>query len=299
MFGSGITNHHTPRRNQPIRLDLREMARPNPRLDHRPVNPYHHSFTTPQMHPPINHGMVQHMWTPKLRGIFSILSIPFLFGATPALPPVNTPDRGEWIPGTPVTDESIEAGLQEAREALRASPEFQSNDGESHLRLAYLLSHQGDPNGAIEEFRTAIRLDPSLTEAYRSLGAVLIDKHEWKPAIDALQTAVRLDPQDSQAYYWLGRAHLARQEYDKATQAFLQACHHGPGEPEPWSDLGLSYMAQGQGSQANAALLQAIQLQPDFAEAHQRMEIVRIHGENSKSLRLETHVLLSLMFRRE
>jgi hypothetical protein len=52
-----------------------------------------------------------------------------------------------------VTNESVEAGLRKLREALRTSPEFQANDAPTHLRLAKILSYQGDPNGAIEEFR--------------------------------------------------------------------------------------------------------------------------------------------------
>ena len=87
----------------------------------------------------------------------------------------------------PVTNESVEDGLRKNREALRTSPEFQTNDAPTHQRLAEVLSQQGDPNGAIEEYQAALTLNPSLIKAYRGLGAVYIDKHEWQKAQQALQ----------------------------------------------------------------------------------------------------------------
>jgi len=59
--------------------------------------------------------------------------------------------EGKGVPGTPVTNESVQAGLRKNREALRNAPQFQTNDAPTHLRLAEVLSQQGDPNGAIEE----------------------------------------------------------------------------------------------------------------------------------------------------
>jgi len=92
--------------------------------------------------------------------------------------PLTTDERG--VPGTPVTNESVEAGLRKNREALRNAPQFQTNDALTHLRLAEVLGHQGDPNGAIEEYQAAIELNPGMAEAYRGMGAVYIDKHEWE-----------------------------------------------------------------------------------------------------------------------
>jgi len=93
----------------------------------------------------------------------------------------------------PVTNESVEAGLLKIREALRSSPKSKTNDASTHLALANIFNHQGDPNGAIEEYRFAIALNPSLAEAYRGLGAVYLDTHEWENAKLALGAYPRLD----------------------------------------------------------------------------------------------------------
>jgi hypothetical protein len=74
-----------------------------------------------------------------------------------------------YVPGKPVTNESVEAGLLTRRKTLRLSPAFRNNDAPTHLNLAGMLSQQGDPTGAIEEFQAGIRLNPASAEAYRGL----------------------------------------------------------------------------------------------------------------------------------
>ena len=100
------------------------------------------------------------------------------------------------ITGTPVTNERVEAGLRKNREALRALAEFQTNDAPTHLQLAEILSQQGDPNGAIEEYQAALQLNPKMAEAFRGLGAVYIDTHEWEKTEQALQKGTKLNPSE-------------------------------------------------------------------------------------------------------
>jgi len=203
------------------------------------------------------------------------------------------------IPGTPITNEQVEAGLRKNREALRNSPPFQAHDAPTHFRLAEILSQQGDPNGAIEEYQAAIQLNPELAEAFRGLGAVHIDTHEWKKAKEALQKSVELNPRDHQTWYWLGRSYIAQGHFQRAQEALETATRVSPHEAETFSDLGLTYMAQGQSLEAEMALKNAIDLQPDFAEAHHRLEQVRTAHGNSEELIQSTQDMLHILFRRE
>lgn len=204
-----------------------------------------------------------------------------------------------WIPGNPVTHESVEAGLLKRRESLRASPAFKKNDAPTHVHLAEVLNQQGDPNGAIEEYQAAITLDPALPEAYRGLGAVHLDTHQWSLAEDALRTSTRLDHTDSQTFYWLGRALMAQHKFSDAKAAFTSATELNPQDAEAFADLGLVRMAQNHASDAAKALTQAIQLRPDYAEAHHRLEIVRASQQDPANLPRAARDILNLLFRRE
>ena len=200
---------------------------------------------------------------------------------------------------SPVTNESVEKGLRKNRETLRALPEFQTNDVHTHLRLGEILSQQGDPNGAIEEYKTVITLDPAFAEAYRELGAVYIDKHDWRKAEQALRRSVELNHQDHQALYWLGRSLIAQDDFEQARQALKNAVQLDPTQTEAYSDLALAFMAEGYSQKAQMALEEAISRQPDFAEAHDRLERVHTAGDDPERLIQSARQILETLFRRE
>jgi len=199
----------------------------------------------------------------------------------------------------PVTDECVETGLRQKREALRKLPAFQTDNPETHLRLAELLMQQGDPNGAIEEYRAAIHLNPEMSEAFRGMGAVHLDKHEWPLAEDALRISSQLGPDDGRTWFWLGRALLAQQKFLEAEEAFSLATQLESQEAEIFADLALAQMAQGEFLKAEEALRQTLQLKPDFSEAHHRLEVVLSARQDPDRLIQSTQEMLEIYFRRE
>ena len=200
---------------------------------------------------------------------------------------------------TPVTNECVEAGLRARREVIRAEAAFQANTPATHLKLAEILNQQGDPNGAIEEYRAAIQLDPGLAGAFQGMGAVYLDQHEWMQAEAVLKRAAQLDSGNSQTEYWLGRSLLAQQKFHGAQDAFTTAAKLNLHDAETFSDLGLTYMAQGQSANAINALRQAIVLRPDFSDVHSRLELAEAFKLNQDQLVLETDKILETLFRSE
>lgn len=213
--------------------------------------------------------------------------------------PATPPSSETCTAHAPVTNECVEAGLRKRREVLRAQSAFQVNTPETHRQLAEQLNQQGDPNGAIEEYRAAIHLDPDFAGAFLGMGAVYLDQHEWKQAEEALERAAQLDSENGQIEYWLGRSQLAQQKFHDAQHAFRTATRLNPDHAEACSDLGLTYMAQGQSREAINALRQAIRLRPDFSEAHSRLELTQAFQFNEDRLVQETANMIHLLFTRE
>lgn len=82
--------------------------------------------------------------------------------------------------------------LEAYRDAARLAPE----DAEGHLRLAEALLHlQGDAQGAVDETRSALLLDPQSARAYGLLGAALHALGQPAEALAAFAEAARLDPE--------------------------------------------------------------------------------------------------------
>jgi cytochrome c-type biogenesis protein CcmH/NrfG len=72
-----------------------------------------------------------------------------------------------------------------------------------------------------------------------------------------------------------------------------------PQDAESFSDLGLVQMAQSHSLEAANALTQAIQLKPDLAEAHHRLELLRSSQQDREQLTYAALEILNRLFRRE
>ena len=197
------------------------------------------------------------------------------------------------------TEAGLEEEFRQARDKLRLSPEFTGTDAESHIRFAETLHHRGDLTGATEEYQAAIRLNSELTEAYRGLGVVLIDRHDWMGAVKALNITTRRRPDDAEAFYWLGRALMAQGDWTAASEALATAIRLKPDDAEAYVDLGLMHMVQGNPTAAEQAVRLAVKLKPDNADAHNLLETVLTHQREPQYLVREAHRMLDTMFARE
>ena len=85
-------------------------------------------------------------------------------------------------------------------------------DTPSEAAHAYQVGLQAraekEDHTAFAAFQRAIKLDPTLAEAYYQLGVLYGKQSQWKPAIDALQTAIHLTPDFADAHVRLGEAYL-------------------------------------------------------------------------------------------
>ncbi len=108
-----------------------------------------------------------------------------------------------------------------------------SNIGAVRLEM---YSGQGrkavDLSLAIESFRKACALEPSLGLAWRGLGVACRTSGDLPGAIDAWKKAVDVDPADSYSQINLGRAYLERGDKALARAAFEKYLEvRGPGSP--------------------------------------------------------------------
>src|SRR5262249_40469601 len=103
--------------------------------------------------------------------------------------------QGVGGPALGPSEEDLETEFRQSRDALRASPEFQTDNADTHYRLGKILHHNGDMSGAEEEYRLAIQRDPRFGDAYRDLCALLLDWHDYPGPVAALEQAVQVGRQ--------------------------------------------------------------------------------------------------------
>jgi len=174
--------------------------------------------------------------------------------------------RGMWQQGLR-TREGHEQAIALFGKALEADQNFAL----AHHALGVSLYATNNRWKASGEFRKAIQLDGSFTDAYKWLGDLLVNspRRLYDQAIQAYQKAVELSPDYAEAYVGLGDARQAKGEYDQAIIEYRKALHLEPENARVHFGLGKIYYNEKQlYHEAVAEYEQAIKLDPKFIEAH-------------------------------
>jgi tetratricopeptide (TPR) repeat protein len=108
------------------------------------------------------------------------------------------------------------------------------------------LYQYGDIDGAVEEFKKALAVDPKNVNVHNSLGVCYGVKGDFDGAIDAFETAIRLNPEDVMATFNLGLAHLKKGDKQRALDLFLGAHQLDGDNSEIACQIGLCYQDLGQ-----------------------------------------------------
>ena len=111
-----------------------------------------------------------------------------------------------------------------------------------------------DSNGAEQDFRRALQLDPNYATARQWYGELLSGLGRHEEAIAELETAVRLDPLAPIISFWLGRSLYHARRYDEAVQQLKNTVEMHPDFAPAFVDLGLVYAQLGRDTDALAAL---------------------------------------------
>jgi Flp pilus assembly protein TadD len=80
------------------------------------------------------------------------------------------------------------------------------DSSEAHDNSGVALYNKGDHDGAIAEFREALRLNPNDYSTHYHLAVALANKHDLTGEISELREALRLNPNYGPAHYNLGVA---------------------------------------------------------------------------------------------
>ena len=86
----------------------------------------------------------------------------------------------------------------------------------------------GDSDGALQDYSTALSLDPELVEAYTNRGIARAREGDLDGALADLNQAVRLHPDDGKNFFNRGAAHEAADNLDDALADYNEALPLNP-----------------------------------------------------------------------
>jgi tetratricopeptide (TPR) repeat protein len=195
---------------------------------------------------------------------------------------------------------------KQALEQLTRARELNPKDSATHFDLALVLLNKQDYAGAATELEAAIELGPSNANALAHvlLGRAYLNSNRSLQAIDEFKTALKLDPaiklghyhlgfayfslgrndeaiseykeelrrgESPAVVYELGRALLESGKYEAAVTYLQRATELDASNPDVWYNLGKAQALAGQAAQAESALRKAAELNPKDPSPHYQL----------------------------
>lgn len=125
------------------------------------------------------------------------------------------------------------------------------------------LYQNGDIEGAIEEFKAAIHLDPANVNVHNSLGVCYGTMASYDQALEVFKQAIQLDPEEAMALYNVGLVYMLQDQKDKALEYFLEADSKEDGIFEVALHIGKIYLEMKDPDQGKLFLEKAIEIRPE------------------------------------
>ncbi|MGB8352252.1 MAG: tetratricopeptide repeat protein [Chthoniobacteraceae bacterium] len=143
----------------------------------------------------------------------------------------------------------------------------------AHDNLGNILMQEGNPGGAIEQYRDALRIRPDSAKTANNLGVAFLNKNRFVEAVASFQNAIAMKPDYAQAYNNLGNALLKQQRVREAVECYRKAIKIDPAYADARTNLADVLHETGHDFEAISQYRQALQAQPDSADAHDKLGV--------------------------
>lgn len=141
------------------------------------------------------------------------------------------------------------------------------HNGRGHYNVGLEYSARGQTDRALECYKMATKMSPSLHQPYYNLANLLAERGELREAIKHYRTAVKKNPHYDMAYNNLGVAYSKSGMVEEAISAFQKAIEINNRYPDAYNNLGNAYTLAGKLPEAVKAYREAVSSKPDYASA--------------------------------
>jgi tetratricopeptide (TPR) repeat protein len=154
--------------------------------------------------------------------------------------------------------------VAELRRAIRLKPDLD----EPHYLLALALTELGQLAEALKEFKQVIALavtdDPKIL-SYYNMGNAYADLGDYQNAIDSYRQAIKLDPTLSKPHNNLGLAYAGLGRLAEAEAEFADAVRVKPDYAEAHYNLGVAYLQLGRKQDAEKQKKTLVKIKSELA----------------------------------
>jgi ribosomal protein S12 methylthiotransferase accessory factor len=155
-----------------------------------------------------------------------------------------------------------------------------------HFFLGLTLEYQGRAREALEQFQTALELNPrpmDIASVHTHIGVCLKDMADYHAAIKALTRAKKFDPNLKEIYNLLGFCFFKLKEHERSIEQFEKALEIDPGSAIDYANIGSNLREMGHKKEAIRLYRMALEMDPNIGFA--RESLAKLEGELGASSR--------------
>jgi tetratricopeptide (TPR) repeat protein len=149
--------------------------------------------------------------------------------------------------------------------------EVDPDSAEADMIAGEALDEKGDKEGAVEQFRAAIKANPKEPNVHFGLAYVLWTQKKYDEAIPEYKAELVNDPKNNQAMIYLGDTYVRLDQFDEGRAMLERADRYQTTNPLIHLDLGIAYMETGNKDAAVREFNRTVTLEPDNVTAHFRL----------------------------
>lgn len=140
------------------------------------------------------------------------------------------------------------------------------------------LYEKGEIQGAVDELKTALKLEPLNVNVHNSLGVCFGILGDYEPAIEAFKKVISIEPEEYMALYNLGLVYTLTDKRDQALELFLKADKINGDAYEVTFQTGKLYLDLGDPDKALMYLERAADLAPEAGAVYRYLGDCRAAG---------------------
>lgn len=137
--------------------------------------------------------------------------------------------------------------------------------------LGHALASERQYEGAVAQYRQAIKINPHYAAVHNNLGAALNELKRYDEAIKSFQQAINIEPDYAEAHNNLANALRQKGEVKQAIVYYDNAIRLKGDYAEAHFNLGVMLSQQGRYEEAVEQYRRALQVKPDFVLAHDNL----------------------------
>ncbi len=160
---------------------------------------------------------------------------------------------------------------QEAKKEIKLPEKMTA---EEYYKYGLETIKKGGFDEAIAAWEKALKLDPTLFDAYEKLGKAYYTQGRFDKAGQIYRNELELKPNDPMIYFSLGVIYRMNEQFEDAAKMQQKAVSLNPKFASAYNELGLTYCKQKKLDEAIDAHKKALELDPKLGTAHNYLGVV-------------------------